>query len=430
MSNPVKYPRLLVIGNCCLSNITSNGRTLRNFLVGWPKDKLAQFCLRFEYPDFETCENYYCVSDADALNAFLHKKKVNKAESQPAMTAVGSASAKNPRRKDALAMYLRDIVWSSKKWQGKNFKKWIDDFSPELILFQAGDFAYLCNLAVSISKERNIPIVIYNSESYYLKDFDYLRSQGISKLFYPLLRGRFRKSFKKLMKRADSAIYSCDMLTEDYQKSFATPGYTIYTATENKSEAHRSEKELPTVSYLGNLGVGRHQGLVDIANALQAISEKLRIDVYGKIPTSTVKEAFEACAGINYCGFVSYEQVKTVMANSDILVHTENFSNYSRLDLKYAFSTKIADSLASGRCFLLYAPEEIAASQYLIKNESAYVVSDKNELAQTLNMLVNNPASRAKYFQNAMSVVEKNHTADKNSKAFQKILLDAVHKEL
>ena len=201
MSGFEKYPRLLIIGNCCLSDTTSNGRTLKNFLIGWPKDKIAQFCIRFESPDFSACDNYYCVSDRDALNAFLlrgaknGKKEIldSNEENIPPIT-------NKQVNRNAMSMYIRDIVWSSHRWQGKYFKKWVDEFSPELILFQAGDFGYLCRLAVNIAKERNIPIVIYNSEAYYFKNFDYLGSKGIAKLFYPLLRKRFCKIFYLILK--------------------------------------------------------------------------------------------------------------------------------------------------------------------------------------------------------------------------------------
>ena len=56
--------RLLVIGHNCFSRTGSNGRTLANFLKGWPKEKLAQLYIHVEQPDFEICENYFCITDS------------------------------------------------------------------------------------------------------------------------------------------------------------------------------------------------------------------------------------------------------------------------------------------------------------------------------------------------------------------------------
>ena len=52
-----KY-RILIISNECLSTSSSNGRTLRNFLLGWPKECIAQFFLKSAEPDYDVCENY------------------------------------------------------------------------------------------------------------------------------------------------------------------------------------------------------------------------------------------------------------------------------------------------------------------------------------------------------------------------------------
>ena len=59
-SEPVmmQYPRLLIISNECLSSVSSNGRTLRNLLIGWPKEKLAQFHIRRTAPDHSVCDRF------------------------------------------------------------------------------------------------------------------------------------------------------------------------------------------------------------------------------------------------------------------------------------------------------------------------------------------------------------------------------------
>jgi len=435
MFNSNEYPRLLVVGNCCLSNVTSNGRTLKNFLIGWPKEKIAQLCVRFDYPDFEVCENYFCVPDRKALEAFLIRPPKKEIKHNIMANDDEHASGAFPNiekkiKRNAMSMYFRDIVWGSGRWQLGEFNKWINDFSPELILFQAGDFGYFCRLVDEISKERSIPIVVYNSESYYLKKFDYLNSTGVAKLFYPLFRHRFCRNFERMMKRVSSAVYICDMLKEDYEKIFNIPSYTIRTVTENsppRTCIDDIDKKI-VISYLGNLDVGRHESLVEIGDALQSISKDLYLDVYGKIPNENVKNLFDRCCGINYQGFVSYERVKAVMEYSDIIIHVENFSDYSRRDLKYAFSTKIADSLASGRCFVLYAPEEIAVSQYLIKNDAAHVICNKNELVNTLEKLIMDEKFRTVKLSKAEELVKRNHSVKENSRLFQQILLNAVKK--
>ena len=62
--------KVLVISNECFSKVTSNGRTLGNFFIGWDKSCLAQFYIQNSEPDFDYCENFFRVTDRQALSAF------------------------------------------------------------------------------------------------------------------------------------------------------------------------------------------------------------------------------------------------------------------------------------------------------------------------------------------------------------------------
>lgn len=417
-----QYPRLLVISNECISNVSSNGRTLRNFLEGWPTENLAQFCLRNTAPDYTVCQRYYYVSDRDALRAFLKGKP---AGGQMTETATGGSSAGGTGGRNPMTMLLRNLVWNSMRWAGKAFFQWVEDFSPELILLQAGDCAFMLDLARKLAKRYKIPLVIYNSEAYYFKKFDYFRSRGIKKLCYPLFRAQYCRAFRNCIRKASRSIYCCDKLKADYDKAFGLPSDVIYTVTQIAPAAPHSNDPLK-ISYLGNLGVGRHESLVEIGQALQNISPALKLDVYGKIPNNTVQAAFDSCTGIAYQGFVSYDRVEELLHTSDILIHTESFTDFYRKDLKYAFSTKIADSLASGTCFVLYAPEGMACTEYLQTNHAAWVIHGQSDLQPVLAQLCKDANARKTYLQSAVSLAKENHSPLKNTETFQRILCECV----
>ena len=418
-----RYPKVLILSNECLSSGSSNGRTLRNFLAGWPKDKLAQFHIRSIAPDYNVCDNYYCVSDSAALRSFVTFKP---AEPKLQTQAAPNASDGRQCERNAVTMMLRNLVWNSMRWAGKGFYRWVEKFSPELILLQAGDCAFMLKLARNLSLKYSVPLVIYNSEAYYFKNYDYFGAHGLAKMLYPLFRFGFRRQFVKTLRIAKKTIYGCDRLQHDYDAEFGLPSETIYTVTEVSPSAEKCEHDGLRVTYLGNLGVGRHEGLVEIANALQQISGEYKLDIYGRMPNERVKECFDNCPGIRYNGFVGYDEVIRIMQDSDILVHTENFSEFYKENLKYAFSTKIADSLAVGNCFLLYAPRSMACSEYLIDNEAAYVVGEQEELLPLLKELCADSEMRLKYTANALRLVKKNHDPVENVKRFRTILQESA----
>lgn len=421
------FPRLLVISNSCLSNSTSNGRTLRNFLIGWDINRIAQFYIQNEEPVFDVCNKFYRVTDGQALRSFFKGVPAGGIVEVPSEKSIEKSKATNKKRgRNPLTMFLREVVWNSRRWEKSSFKAWLDYFSPEVVLLQAGDSPFMLKIAMRICKERKIPLVIYNSEVYYFKNFDYFRSKGLPHLLYPIFRMYYKAVFKKTIKLAKKSIYICDMIKDKYDKEFALPSVTIYTATQAEYAGSQNNGCNFVVSYLGNLGVGRHESLIEIANALQNISSEYKLDVYGKIPSETVKTAFDNCKGINYKGFVSYNEVLEIMKNSNLLVHAESFSDFYRKDLQYAFSTKIADSLATGVGFLLYAPKEMACSKYLKDNDAAFVVCNETELLNTLKNLVENPEKCKKFTQAALNLSEKNHNFSYNSKCFQTVIKKAV----
>ena len=286
----------------------------------------------------------------------------------------------------------------------------------------------MLRLARTLAERYDVPLVVYNSESYYFKKFDYLRGKGLAHWCYPIFRWHLRTQTRKTLRRAAKSIYICEPLQREYDREFCLPSETVYTATDMRRREATPENPVFRAAYLGNLGVGRHEVLVEVANTLREISPELCLDVYGGIPSEEVRQALERCPGIRYQGFVSYGEVLRVMAESDLLVHGESFDPFYKEDLKFAFSTKLADSLASGTCFLLYAPEEIACARYLRENDAAWVVSDREALETVLRRLVEEPESREKYLTNAAVLVEKNHNAEKNAARFQEILKEAARK--
>ena len=66
--------KVLIISNDACCGNSSNGRTIMNFFLDYPKEKLAQFCIHGK-PDETFCERFYRNSDSDALRTFLYRSK-------------------------------------------------------------------------------------------------------------------------------------------------------------------------------------------------------------------------------------------------------------------------------------------------------------------------------------------------------------------
>jgi len=419
-----KPSKIIIFSHNCLSKCGSNGRTLANLFYGWPKAALAQFYISNEIPDSPVCDKYYRITDMKALKAFYKGNRAGNVIKQAAPvdnfankhTSLNTLYKRN-RKRTPFNYIARNLLWDSNSWKSKDFKEWIEEFGPEAVLLQVGDYAFMFKIALNIAKERKIPLILYNSEDYYFKD-----RKSIS-LLYHIYRFQYKKQFEKLISFASFSIYNTEMLQETYNRRFKHRSAVIMTGSEvTPVKQERKNKEF-IVSYLGNLEVGRHKPLIEVADALQEAAPGSCLDIYGKIPSEEVGQALRACPGIHLKGFVPYDEVVRVMKESDLLVHAENFSKYSQWDLKHAFSTKIADSLASGTCFFVYAPESMVFVKYLQKDKLACVVTLKKDLSNTLRLLLKDKELRQSYIDNALQAVRTRHDVVINSERFKEMVL-------
>lgn len=427
----MKVPNVLVISHNCFSKRGSNGRTLANFFIGWPKKSLAQFYISNELPDSEVCNNYFRVTDVEVLKSFIKRAKVGQViENNYHSNSIAKEGSDNSfnklykrsRKRTSLNYLIRNFIWDINKWRSEEFQQWIDKQNPDLVLLQLGDYAFMLRIALEISRDRKIPLIIYNSEDYYFKD-----KKSFS-FFYQLSRHQYKRQVEKVMKYASHSIYNSEALQRTYSKKFQHESTVIMTSTEITPSPNKISNNPIIISYLGNLGVGRHTPLIEIANVIHGFDASLYLDVYGRAPNEEVRNLLEKCEGIRMKGFVTYDDVKKTMKESDVLVHAENFLEHYQRDLKHAFSTKVSDCLASGTCFFVYAPNNVASVRYLMEQKVACVVTNKEDLKESLRLILNDEDLRQSFINNALRIVNDNHNPKLNADKFKNLIVDVVKK--
>ena len=156
--------KVLIISNEAFSDVSSNGRTMKNMLFCVPKENLAQFYIHGT-PDVDFCAQYYGVSDSDALRAFLFCKRRPKSEG--GHTGAGK-SDKTPKR-NYRNLVLRNAIWQSMRWWTREFDAFLDTFGPDVVLLQAGDAPFMYKIAKRIARKYGAKLMMFNTENYVLK---------------------------------------------------------------------------------------------------------------------------------------------------------------------------------------------------------------------------------------------------------------------
>lgn len=409
-----KNKKILIVSNEGFSQSSSNGRTLMNLLKDIPKEYLAQFYLHGDC-DKTFCSMYFKISDKDALSAFLHRKKdvVNNQRNE-----INNGTKKI--KKSLRNRVLRNIIWQSMYWWQKEFNSFLDKFKPEIVLLQAGDSPFMYLIARKISEKYKTKLIMFNTESYVLKKQMYSSISG-EKFWHFLLMSSLKKQYKKFMKKADFCIYNMEELENAYQKKYPHKGKstTLYTISELRELLDNSNNNF-SLLYCGNLGVGRDTSLNELAKVLYEVDKMAKLDIYGKFISDESKKMICSNPNVNYHGFVDYSFIPNLMSKSSMVIHCEN--NDRLENLKYAFSTKIADCMASARPFLVYASRKYPFVKYLEKNNCAHIANDSKELKEILKKCINDKSYRKKYIENAKKIALKNHNLEENSKKLIKIL--------
>ena len=422
-----EYPKVLVVSNNSFSQTNSNGRTLGNFFAGWPKERLAQFCISTTEPDYKLCDNYYVITDREMLSAFTHFRKAMRVPIEKCIGSAGNTIIHGETKsfKTPTKMLLRNIVWGRERWASKDFNQWVDDFNPDIVLLMNSDSAFMFRVAEYVANRSEAKIAMFNTEGFYFFKKSWTRMElAIDKWAFPFYQSIYRKTYLNFMRNTKLVIYGNSLLEEDYQTVCKHKSAVLYTSSELDFNENPIEVSKPVFSYLGNFGFNRAKALVEIAEILQSINPTYKLDVYGKFPSKDVEDLFNNCQAVNIKGFISYEKVKEVIYNSTILFHAEVQDEAQAEGLRYGFTTKIADSISSGRCFFMYSSPEIAGAKYIIETQAAWFAKTKDEVKVQIERILNDSDYRDSILRTAKRIASENHNMEVNKERFVKMLIE------
>lgn len=427
-----EYPKVLVVSHNVFSQTSNMGKTMSSLFQGWDSNKLAQLYFHSEVPNDEICKNYYRVTDFDILEALFFLKKTGEVFKEKDIISnlvtsrvddgiksniYGIGSKKKPY------MYiLRDLLWSTKKWESKKLGLWIDKFKPDVLFFFAGDYSFSINIAISISERKKIPLIVYFGDEYYFLNYS-------QKGMLTAWRGRkYKENFNNLFSRVNTFITATDQMKLKYETVFRKNGHTIMTPTNiEKVDTGKTntEKKL-IISYVGNLSLGRWESLLDLGRVLKR--KGFVIEVYSQENDRNILSHLTLDNGILFKGSISAEEVHKVIRNSTLIIHVESMDPIMRDRVRYSLSTKIAESLGSGVCLIAYGPDDVSSMSYLIENNAAYVITQKQDLDVKIESILESGELRNYYINNAQKLANERHNFKENTKLLYNIISRSVGK--
>lgn len=415
--------KVLVISNNCFAKNNSNGRILGCLFKEFNKEDISQIYIIPGTNNFDLCSNYYLVSDRMLTNALRFRGSVGKVISPVDVETVKPklSAYRSKYGRSSFTMLCRELLWQTNLWWNDRLKNWILKTEADVVVFQCGDAPFMYDIADKASRLLNVPIVLFNTEYYYFLNESWLPVKD-NNFFFSIYSKILKKKIKKAVDKAALSIYNSDWLKEHYQVAFTSNAEVIYQSSDYENTSKLKDFVCPRISYVGNLGFGRWEPLVEIAKVIRQINKEWQLDVYGVVQSDEVLKLFEDTEGLNYMGTIPYDKALEVIAESDLLILTENQRPHFAKATEYGFSGKITDYLFSGIPILAYGSNSNVGISYLLRTKAAMVVTDKEELISSIKTAVMDKEWRHNTVVRALEIANKNHDAAKNAASFRKYL--------
>lgn len=405
---------MLVVSNNPFSRTTNNGKTLASFFSGFSAGNVAQLYFSEEKPvgGITTC--FFSISDRAILRSLVSGK-----HACGERVTLGSAlSETRERRKDVpgivdkvkhheMARILREIMWSFHTWNTRLLCNWLDEFSPEMIFFCAGDSGFAYDIVAHIQKNYDCGLAVYVTDDYVLP------RRTVSPTWW-LRRGYVLKRMREAVERSDVFLTISPEMREAYRSLFGKDSIVIMNASESlRVHGQEPDGDTLTLTYAGGLHFNRHKTLRLLADSIKKYNEHsckskaiLRIYSVQKLKQSTV-DYLTVHGASQFCGALDEQELKVVLNRSDILVHVESFDRRCVESTRLSISTKIPEYLSVGKPILAIGPSVVASVNYL--RDAALCVTDPGDISPGVAALLSDRGLRARLAHKALMKYENFH---------------------
>ena len=424
---------VLIVNKFLIGDYNSDGATMKSTLYGMQYNgepvNFLQYCIgtNINYKHVTLVETLF-MHPEDTIDGKLKKvfkslkKTGKKANNRPTddinktnnarinETATNKTSSKSyiPNnnksvKKEILSGLYNTLPASISKSNWEQIKR----FQPDLIYTQGGGILVL-KQAIKLSKKLDCPIVFHCMDDY--KETVYTGS-FITRIFNIITKSGIKKANKCSIENLGICEKMAQYYSETYKKPYSYAANCMYKFAEKSYEANNN-KTL-NIYFSGALHINRGNVLLEVAEVVDELNNEgypYTLSVFG--PESQIdayKKDFSPYNNSSLFPYVPRDQVLENLEKSDLLVHVEPFDEKDVKYVKYSFSTKLSEYLASGRCVIGYGPKDVASISYIADKNCGPTASNKQQLKEVLKDLYVNRDKLTRFSENSLKVAKNEH---------------------
>lgn len=408
--------KILVITLNAWNLSNSTGNTISNLFSKLSEsDEIANVYCRNEEIDNTICNRYFRVTESDILKNIFTPKQCGriisndsvKLEKRDRSSINRETFFKNHRY--TIFLLLREMIWAIPVWRNNKLKKFILEFSPDIIYMHGHYNLYMHWLLSYCKRITNARVVMYWADDMYGR-----KSINPLGFFYEsLLRKRFKKSIKLSSLLFGGSLQLCKEYSCLFGKQFVP---FFKECRQVRYDGNKAIGTPITIVYAGNLLFGREAIMVNLVKAIAKVnnrgsSNQLFLKIYSNtLPTKESLSYLDDKQNSIFLGCKPYHEICEEMDKSDMALFIESFEKRSILSTRLSFSTKIIDCMQSTAAILAIGPREIASIDYLRNNQLGYIITEIEELEDRLVYLTDHPEVIRTMNKKKAEFAIKNHT--------------------
>lgn len=368
--------KVLIISQNPFSSSGNNGKTLESIFKSFKKEDLAQLYFNgYERPDFDYCDNYFCISEQDVLLHAFDKDHVGH------ICEREDTNYEEPKRTFRFRA-LSHFFWSFGRWKSQGLIRWVSEFNPDVFFFVGGNVSYAHDVSIFLSEHFRKPLASYFTD-------DYVIYPEPKSMRDRICLAALRRKYRKTISHSGVCFAIGEEMSKEYGKYFGKEFFPVMNIVDRPEDGSQVLLDIVPdfnkvyISYYGSLYYERWKMVADFAHLVRLTDEKdgcvgkhvVRLFTTSKIDDGQKRYLVEA--GVLICNPVFGDSLAESMRESAYLLHVESDDACYRSKTRLSVSTKIPEYLFSGRCIIAYGPLEVASMKLLLDNQIACVISSE-----------------------------------------------------
>lgn len=430
------YPRVLVIDGEPFWKGSATGLTKSSLFHGWPHDRLASLYITSINPDKMVCElnwqlqtkNLRYLGSIGRLIDSILMEKINQRNTFNNNNKVVNSNISE-------SMILKRLWYVRKRLAGQSLRDLdiykipdrilmsLSKYNPQIIYSLLGSNPLL-KLVVDVADFFNIPIIPHFMD-------DWPSTLYSNSIFKSYLRRNLHTRLAVLLNHAPIRMVIGEDMAVEYNRRYGGINVSFMIGVEPRlleSTIMLSEprKKIKLV-YVGGLHLNRWYSLQRIAEALQSLSlEGLETEafIYTQPRFEMEAKKLNIHPVMRFMGSLSPDHVYDVLQDADILLHVESFDSAQTTYTRYSISSKIPESMSTGRPIFAYGPNTLASIRYIENSGAGLIVGieSQEKLKATLRKLITSHSLRSELGANGFRTAKNRHNAVKNRGRFRDLI--------